>query len=187
MSASIRTSLVVILLAIQAPAAAAQFGGGSLRGTSVAVSMNSTSGEFSKLVQTGMGLSIHTGGGGETGESWSGRSSVGFDRFGGKGTLDNVQFIGGGFDIVHHGTGWYQFAGITVSSTNYSYKTTLTPGVPDTTTHSRNGSNFGVTGGVGLNLGSSVGTHFFVEVAATTLFTSPKMSTWFPGRFGVAF
>jgi hypothetical protein len=183
MPISARIALTAALLTATTSVASAQFGGGSLHGTSVGISANSPTGDFAKTVQNGFGITIHTGAG-DPGETWSGRGSFGFDRFGGKGALDNVQFIAYGFDIVHHSTsGFYQFGGVGLNSTTYNYKTTTDAGAAGT----RNGQNFGLTGGIGMNLGSSEGVHAFIEVAATTLFTSPKNSAWFPIRFGIQF
>lgn len=183
MPAYTRIALAAALLSVTATSASAQFGGGSLHGTSIGLSANSPTGDFANLVQSGFGITLHTGLG-EPGEAWSGRGSFGFDRFSGKGALENVQFIAYGFDIVHHSTpGFYQFGGLGLNATTYNYKTTIDAGVAGT----RNGQNFGLTGGIGLNLGSSEGIHAFIEVAATTLFTSPRNSAWFPLRFGIQF
>lgn len=182
MSASVRATLVIALLTITSASAVAQFGGGSLSGTSVGVSVNSPMGKFANQAQTGFGVVVHTGG--ESGDAWSGRSTFAIDRFVGKGSLDNVQFIGGGLDFVHRSTGWYQFAGILASSTTYSYKDTPTVA---TETRLRNGSNFGFTGGIGATIGSRDGTHGFVEVGATLLFTGNTNSSWVPVRLGIQF
>jgi len=184
MPISARIALAAALIAANSNSALAQFGGGgSLHGTSVGVSFNSPNSEYAKTVNAGLGLTLHTGLG-QPGETWSGRGSIEFDRFTGKGALDNVQFIAYGFDIVHHSTdAFYQFAGVGLNSTSYNYKSTTDAGIAGT----RNGQNFGFTGGVGLNLGSSEGVHSFLEVAATTVFTGNKNSTWFPARFGIQF
>jgi len=178
-----RIVLTAALLTVTATAASAQFGGGSLHGTSVGLAADAATGDFANLVQSGFGLTIHTGLG-EPGETWSGRGSFGFDRFTGKGKLNNVQFISYGFDIVHHsGSYLYQFVGIGLNSTTYNYETTTDAGIAGT----RNGQNFGLIGGLGINLGSPAGTQAFVEFAATTLFTGNKNSSWYPIRLGVRF
>lgn len=175
--------LTVALLTVTTSVASAQFGGGSLHGTSVALSANAPFGDFDTKVQTGFGLALYTGLG-EPGEAWSGRGTFGFDRFGGKGTLDNVQFISYGFNIVHHsGTSFYQFGGLGLHTTTYNYKSQTDQVAAGT----RNGSNFGLTGGIGVNFGSPDGTQTFVEFAATTLFTGNKNSAWFPVRIGLRF
>ena len=51
----------------------------------------------------------------------------------------------------------------------------------------RNGSNFGLTGGVGFNFGDAGGTQTFVEVGAVTVLTGASNSAWFPVRFGIRF
>ena len=69
------------------------------------------------------------------------------------------------------------------ASTRYDYKSTsdlLESG-------SRNGSNFSLTAGMGLTLGSPDGIHAFIEAAATTVFTGSKNSSWAPVRFGIQF
>ena len=183
MLASFRFALVTALIGLAGSTASAQFGGGSLHGMRIAIGVDTPIGDFDQLATTGFGLSIHTGLG-EGGEAWSGRGSFGFDRFGGKGTLDNVQFISYGFDIVHRSRpSWYQFGGITLNQTTYNYQSS-SQAVQGA---ARNGSNFGFDGGIGVDFGSDGGTRTFVEFAATTLFTGTKNSSWFPVRFGLRF
>ena len=180
---ALTAALTAAFLTATSSVASAQFGGGSLRGTSVGLSANAPIGDFDTKVQTGFGHALYTGLG-EPGEAWSGRGTFGFDRFGGKGTLENVQFISYGFNIVHHsGTGFYQFGGLGLHTTTYNYKSQTDAVAAGT----RNGSNFGLTGGIGVNFGAPEGTQTFVEFAATTLFTGNKNSSWFPVRIGIRF
>ena len=186
MPAPLRFTLVTLLLGVTSSAALAQFGGGSMRGMAIGLAASTPVGDFEQQAQTGMGLVIHSGGS-DDGAAWGLRSNFTFDRFSGKGTLDNVQFIGGGFDFVHRSEQrWYQFGGILLSNANYTYNagTTATAGDP---ARARNGSNFGLTGGIGVNFGSEGGTRTFVEFAATTMFTGAANSNWFPIRFGLRF
>ena len=183
MSARARIILATALIAASASTALAQFGGGSLRGVSVGLSASTPVGSFDTDAQTGIGLAIHSGGP-EVAGTWGLRSNFTFDRFAGKGALDNVQFIGGGFDFMHLSQHrWYQYAGVVLSSANYTYKAGAAAG----TTRGRNGSNFGLTGGIGVNFGNEQGTQLFVEFAATTMFTGSTNSNWFPARFGLRF
>jgi len=186
MTASVRIVLAAALVGTSSSTALAQFGGGSMRGMAIGFAASAPLGDFEQQVQTGMGLVIHSGGSGDAG-AWGLRSNFTFDRFSGKGSLDNVQFIGGGFDFVHRSEQrWYQFGGILLSSANYTYKAGAigTAGDP---ARARNGSNFGLTGGIGVNFGSEGGTRTFVEFAATTMFTGATNSNWFPIRFGLRF
>lgn len=173
----------MLLLAITSTRAVAQFGIGSLHGTSFGVSYNSAIGEFDAKVKSGFGLAIHTALG-ETSDTWTGRGSFGFDQFNGVGALNNIQFISYGFDLLHKsGSYFYQFAGLGLYSTSYNYKTTTDAGNAGT----RNGTNFGVNGGMGVKMGSPDGVHAFLEVAATTLFTGSYRSSWVPVRLGLQF
>lgn len=181
LSRASQAALVILGLALGAAPAAAQFGGG-LRGTAVGLTYDVPTGDFAKRVGGGIGVALRTGSY-EGYETWTGRTSFGFDRFPGKDDLDNVQFIGGGVDFVHHSQpSWYQFGGFTLSQVNYTYKagTTQTNAV-------RNGSNFGLTAGFGFNFGEPTGTQTFVEVGAATVFTGASNSAWFPVRFGIRF
>jgi hypothetical protein len=183
MTVSARLLLAVSLISTTATVASAQFGGGSLHGTSVGLSYNTATGDFKDKVQSGFGFALHTGLGEGT-ETWSGRGSFGFDRFNGTGALNNVQFISYGFDIVHTSSPHlYQFVGIGLSSTSYDYKSTADAGAAGT----RNGQNFGFNGGIGVNLGTPGGIQFYTEFAATTLFTGSKNSNWLPVRIGLKF
>lgn len=145
-------------------------------------------GTFGELVQTGFGVALRSGIG-DTREPWSGRGSFGFDYFKGNGkpgrggfVYDNVQFITGGFDIVHQSSdAFYQFGGVALMNVKQAYVSAV-PGLPNT----RHESDFALTGGVGVNFGSS-NLKGFVEFAATTVFTSGDNSAWFPVRVGLRF
>ncbi|GDX86462.1 hypothetical protein LBMAG44_03750 [Gemmatimonadota bacterium] len=187
MSATIRIAVVITLVAAlvasTSTAASAQFGGGdSMRGMGIALAASTPNGTFGDQVKMGMGL-VYQNGGITNSATWAPRSSFSFDRFPGKGTLDNLQLIGGGFDFLHRSTSsFYQFGGIILSSATYTYTGGASSG-----TGGRNGSNFGLNGGIGVNFGSESGTRTFIEFAATTLFTGAENSNWFPIRFGLRF
>lgn len=181
LSRTAQTALVLVGLMISAAPAAAQFGGG-LRGTAVGLTYDLPTGDFAKRVSGGIGVALRTGSY-DGYETWTGRTSFGFDRFPGKDDLDNVQFIGGGVDFVHQSQpNWYQFGGFTLQQVNYTYKAGASQ-----TNAVRNGNNFGLTGGIGFNFGDAGGTQTFVEVGAVTVFTGASNSAWFPVRFGIRF
>ena len=187
MTASVRIVLAAALVGTSSSVALAQFGGGSLRGMSVGFAASAPVGDFEQQAQTGLGLVIHSGGS-DDGGAWGVRSNFTFDRFSGKGSLDNVQFIGGGLDFVHRSEQrWYQFGGILLSSANYTYKAGVAGGPGTDVGRGRNGSNFGLTGGIGVNFGGDEGTRTFVEFGATTMFTGSTNSNWFPIRFGLRY
>ncbi len=169
--------------AVIASPAAAQFGGGSLRGTTVALSVNAPMGDFQTLVNTGFGVAIRSGiGAGE--DTWSGRGTFSFDRFTGNGTAyDNVQFVTAGFDIVHRSRPtFYQFAGLGLYNVRYTFEAGSNP-----FGNTRQEQDFGLTGGVGVNFGSGDGPKAFVEFAATTVFATGGNNAWFPVRLGMRF
>jgi hypothetical protein len=183
MTATFRIVLAATLVAASTSTASAQFGGGSLRGTGVSLAYDAPAGDLDRIAGTGFGFALNTGLS-DTGDSWSGRGKFAFDRFAGKGSLDNLQFISFGLDFVHKSTpALYQFAGFSISNANYSYESTTAAGLAGT----RNGSNFGLTGGVGINFGEESHTRTFVEFAVMTVFTGKTNSSWFPMRFGVRF
>ena len=76
----------------------------------------------------------------------------------------------------------FRSGGFTLQQVNYTYKAGASQ-----TNAVRNGSNFGLTGGVGFNFGDAGGTQTFVEVGAVTVFTGASNSAWFPVRFGIRF
>lgn len=183
MPASLRTLLAFGSVVLIPTAASAQFGGGSLRGTSVGVSYNSPSGDFTSLAKPGFGIAIRRGGGGE-GETWSMRSSISFDRFAGADSVDNVQMITFGGDIVHQSSRWYQFAGFGLYNTTKTYKSTGAPTSEFLKT--RKEQNFGISGGVGATFGSG-DVKPFIEVAANLVWGATGNYTWYPVRAGLKF
>jgi hypothetical protein len=169
---------LALTLGIARPARA-QFGG-SLDGMSVALSTNLPTGHFADKAATGFGLTVRQGGS-ET-ERWSGRGVFGFDYFTGKNGYHDIQLIAAGFDFVHRtpGNGFYQFGGLSLSTTRF----TLNSGPSTLVTQTE--QDFGLTGGVGVNYETS-SVKWFLEFAATTYFTRGDNSAWFPVRVGLRF
>jgi hypothetical protein len=121
--------------------------------------------------------------GGE-GEAWSFRSGFSFDRFAGADSVDNVQMITFGGDIVHQSSRWYQFAGFGLYSTTQTYKSTGAP--TSESLRTRKEQNFGVSAGAGATLGSGE-VKPFVAFAANLVWGATGNYTWYPVRAGLKF
>lgn len=169
----------VVLVLSTARTAEAQFGG-SVSGMSAAFTASPPVGSMADIATTGFGISLRSGSGSD--DRWSGRGVFGFDYFPGQRGYHDIQFIVGGFDIVHRipGNAFYQFGGLSLSNTRF---TSYGRGSALTTQAEQ---DFGLTGGVGVNYGTT-GAKWFLEFAATTYFTRGENSTWFPVRIGLRF
>lgn len=180
MTALRRAIVVGCLASVAASAASAQFGP-SLAGVTVGISSDLPLGKLDELAKPGIGIALRRGGP-DNGETWSGRSSFSYDRFPGNLTYDNIQFVAFGFDIVHKSAGaFYEFGGLGLSNARFTIKSGTTSAV------NHQEQDFGLDGGVGLNIGSEGGIHGFIELSASTVFTSGENSSWFPIRLGVKF
>jgi hypothetical protein len=183
MNAIGRVVLTCAALAALASPAAAQFGMGGINGISLSVSADTPLGAFDNQVNTGFGIMLHTGMHND-GSTWGGRSNFGFDRFGGKDPLDNVQIISFGFDLVHYETSsWYEFLGLGLYNTRFNYSaaaTGLSGGA------SSRDQNFGLDGGVGVLFGTGQ-TKLNLEFGIHTMFTSDNQLNWVPVRVGIKF
>ena len=147
---------------------------------SVALSTAAPLGGLDTLAKQGFGLSVRAALG-EPDNKWSGRGTFGFDYFPGKGLYANIQFLAIGFDVVHRSTDhFYQFAGLFQSGTKYALNTASGAQAL------RQGNDFGLTGGVGVNF-KWQDTNLFAEFAATTVFTGASNSNWMPIRIGMRF
>jgi|GEM_PF-3445270 len=161
--------------------ASAQFGGGGLQNFSGALSLNTPIGAFDDLAKPGFGFVFRTGIG-DSEAKWSARGNFAFDYFPGRTIYDNIQFLGVGVDLVHRSRpSFYQFLGFGQYSTKYNLKTA------NSLTSTRSSSDFGFTGGVGVNYSVGEKSKLFVEFAATTVFTGSRNSNWFPVRAGLKF
>jgi hypothetical protein len=149
----------------------------------VGVAVNAPIGDLDELVGTGFGLSLRWGPG-NPGATWTYRGAFAFDYFSsGSGPYTNIQFQAIGAELVHHSRPtFYQFGGLAQVNTRY----TLRSSTGSQFTTSRYSSDFGLTGGVGVNF-SRGGNKLFLEFAAMTVFTGSANSDWFPVRFGIRF
>jgi hypothetical protein len=171
-----RTALLGCALVLLAAPAEAQFSG-----VTGGLTVNTPIGDFGENATVGWGLVARTGLG-DVEKTWSGRATLGFDYFKGKGPYSTVQFVNFGADIVHKSRpSFYQFAGFFQSQSKFVGHASSSGFAAV-----RQTSDFGLTGGIGINLEREK-TKLFVEFAATTVFTGASNSSWFPIRAGLRF
>jgi hypothetical protein len=176
---------ILILLAVAAVPARAQFTRG-LNFTG-AVSVDVPLGDLDKDAKTGFGVLIR---GERQSGSWALRTGLSFDRFGGKGSIDNLQFftfLGG--ELVHHsGTTWYQFGGIGFYQSRAPVRQDMQlGGAPSANASGRAGGgfwDFGFQAGVGVNY-TLADTKTFIEFGFVNVLTTGPTSVWVPVRFGI--
>jgi hypothetical protein len=110
--------------------------------------------------------------------AWSIRTDVGYEYFGGKGTVKNTQTTSFALNLVQHPTSaLYAFGGAGL----YLRKTTRT-----LDSQSRATNTIGFQGGVGLQLGDLWRFPLSAEIAV--VHTAGKENySWFPLRFAVGF
>jgi hypothetical protein len=177
-------STAALLLAFCASAAAAQ----SPRGLNFtgALSLDIPTGDLANAAKTGVGVLIRTE---RRSGSWAVRGGFTFDRFGGKGTIDNIQFFTTGGELVHYsGSRWYQYAGCAIYSSRTVQRQDVPPGTPPPANGNVNvnvrGFDFGYQAGVGVNY-TIADTQTFVEFGFINVLTVGPSNTWFPVRFGI--
>lgn len=147
-------------------------------GIGLAGGVNLPVGDLGNNTDLGIGVSLRReSGSGSVG--WGVRTDFGFDRFAGKGTVDNYQYIAFATNLVHHSNReLYQFGGLGL----YQAKTVLkSAGVGLGNSYTE--TAFGLQGGVGLAL-PAISDKAFLEVGVVTVLTSGRSSSWFPVRFG---
>jgi hypothetical protein len=137
---------------------------------------------------TGFGIAVRT----ESplgGPTWSLRSGVSYDRFGGKRSygVDHFEYLTFASELLHNtNTRTYQYAGVGI----YQAKTVYPPepggflGLGNGT-QAQSESDFGFQGGVGLNFGKVTKT--FLEIGIVDVLTTGRSSVWFPLRYGIRF
>ncbi|HVT37509.1 MAG TPA: hypothetical protein VHE78_00560 [Gemmatimonadaceae bacterium] len=177
---------VALVLAVGAGPAGAQFfsRGGNFTG---AISVDVPSGDLASAARSGLGVLVRA----ETNQSgpWSLRTGLSFDRFSGKGSIDNLQFftlLGG--ELVHRsGTRWYQYAGFGFYQSRTIVRPQPTVGgtaAPPATDRLNDFFDFGFQAGVGINY-TLADTKTFVEFGFVNVLTIGPTSVWFPVRFGI--
>jgi hypothetical protein len=154
---------------------------------SASAAVNVPISDLDKYGNAGFGIAVRT----ESplgGPTWSLRSGVSYDRFGGKGGLgvDHFEYLTFASDLVHHtNTRTYQFLGLGI----YQAKTVFAPVTVNPFNGPGNGSravsesDFGFQGGVGLNFGKV--TRTFLEIGIVDVLTTGRSSVWFPLRYGI--
>ena len=176
---------ILTLIVLVAAPAHGQFGGGL--NLSAAASFDMPLGDLDKDAKPGFGILIRSEG--RRSGAWGLRTGIAFDRFGGKGEIDNLQmltFLGG--ELVHHSEpGWYQFAGIGF----YQSRTAVRPEAlqqgltaESITGRVNGGFDFGFQAGVGINY--TIGdTHTFLEFGFVNVLTTGRTTSWVPIRLGI--
>ena len=173
-----------MLLALPARPAGAQGQGGQL-GFTGAISVDLPLQALGLDAGSGIGVMVRNSS--RRAGPWNLRSGLSFDRFGGKGSIDNLQFFTffGGELVLNNGRHVYEFVGVGAYNTRVAQKTDngTSPASP---ANSRRSSafDFGFQGGVGVNY-SLFGAGLFVEAAVVHVLTTGPATSWAPVRFGL--
>jgi hypothetical protein len=149
-----------------------------------ALSFDLPVGDLDKDAKPGFGILIR---GERQSGAWALRTGLAFDRFGGKGSIDNLQFISFlGGELVHHsGSAWYQFGGIGFYlSRAPSRQDAQVVGAPSTNRPGSGFWDFGFQGGVGVNY-TIADTKAFMEFGFVNVLTTGPTTSWVPIRFGI--
>jgi hypothetical protein len=110
---------------------------------------------------------------------WGWRGDMSWDRFGGRGPVDNWTYAGLGGNMVHYQAGsLYEYGGLGIYDQHQQMQRPF--GNVDAT-------NLGLQAGVGYNFARAGRTNPFVEVGLINVATSGSNSIWFPVRFGIRF
>jgi hypothetical protein len=127
---------------------------------------------------TEMGLNLGFRGEGRRAPSgWSMRGDVSYDRYSGRGTINNYSYVAFAGNLVHRAAGsrGYQYGGLGIYSSRVARAN-----VADATD-----TNLGVQLGLGADLTRDG--RVFGELGLTSAFTSGRSSVWFPVRVGMRF
>jgi hypothetical protein len=175
---------VVAGVALVCTAASADAQGFARPGTGFGVSWNMPIDYLDSLVSPGFGAMYRNTRPTQT-EEWSTGSTFSFNWFPGRNNVESVMYFGSTFDFRHDGERVYQYGGLGIQLTRYSYK----PSTSSTTTTQPRSSDIGVAlaAGIGMNLGKIAGAQSFAEFGVNAVFTSPEIHNWFPIRFGIKF
>ena len=134
-------------------------------------------GDLGDASNVGFNLNVR----GEAGmeRTWGWRGDISWDRFGGRGTVDNWTYLGFAGNVLHRQAGpLYQYAGLGIYNEREGFHRPFVD-VDQT--------NVGVQAGVGYNFSRSNRSNTFIEIGVVNVFTSGVNSVWFPLRFGVRF
>ena len=127
---------------------------------------------------TDLGLNLGVRGEGRPlSPGWAFRGDVSYDRYSGRGAVDEYTYLAFGANLVHHEPSlrFYEFGGLGVYSSRVAFNTAV----------NRSDTDLGVQMGAGFSL-----THdnrVFTELGLTSAFTSGRSSVWFPVRVGFRF
>ena len=178
--ATLLLSAVALLAARPHVGAAQREGGLNFTG---ALSINLPTGSLTSDVGSGIGIMIRNAS--RRSGDWGLRTGLSFDRFSGKGRIDNLQFFTffGGELVRYVGDHAYLFAGVGAYNTRVAEKTTAVSGT-DTTSRKSSGFDFGFQGGVGANF-SIMGLGMFVESGIIHVITVGPSTSWVPVRIGL--
>ena len=108
---------------------------------------------------------------------WAFRGDVSYDRYAGRGPVDEYTYLAFGANLVHHEPGLrvYEFGGLGVYSSRVAFNSALNTSDTD----------LGVQMGAGFSLTRD--NRVFTELGLTSAFTSGRSSVWFPVRVGFRF
>lgn len=109
--------------------------------------------------------------------NWGVRGDVSYDRFDGRGGVNEYSYLGFGANLVHRARSgrMYQFGGLGLYNSRVEFTNSL----------SRTDTNLGVQMGLGFDLTADRGV--FTEFGLTSAFTSGRNSLWVPVRVGLRF
>lgn len=127
---------------------------------------------------TDLGLNLGVRGEGRPlSPGWAFRGDVSYDRYSGRGVVDEYTYLAFGANLVHHETShrMYEFGGLGVYNSRIAFSSTV----------GRSDTNLGVQMGAGFELTRDQ--RLFTEIGLTSAFTSGRSSLWFPIRIGFRF
>ena len=142
-----------------------------------AVNLGLPIGDLGNAADLGYGLAFR-GEGKLSSPEWDLRGDITWDRFPGRGVVDNYSYLSLAGNFVHRmpGENLYEFVGPGL----YENTVSVTGG------GSASDTNLGLQMGIGLDLAKGPHTPF-VEFGLTSVFTSGANTLWFPVRFGIRF
>ena len=164
--------VAVIGVTLMAAAARAQ---GPVR-FSVVGGMSLPLGDLANNSTIGLNLGLR-GEGRSMPSGWSMRGDVSYDRYDGRGSVNEYSYLAVAGNLVHRGQTerLYEFGGLGVYNSRVAFTNTL----------DRSDTNLGVQMGLGYEM--TADRRVFSEFGLTSAFTSGRSSLWFPLRIGIRF